>query len=148
MSAFDDAKKEVLGTPARIGGAVRTFFGSRVAIAVTCAFAITFGCQLLLNKDEPAPLAGLSLVQIGLPPLELGRVGELADEAGKSAMRNGAPEAIAQFFDENPWAPAWFNGIGFALFALLFVWTLYLQARQYKRHPTIHADSNLTATQE
>lgn len=135
MKAIDDAKKEVADAKNRFGHAIRTFFGSRVAVAVCAAFCFTFGCQLLYAADRPAPIAGLSLVQLGLPPIDLGKAGDIARDAGQSAMRNGLPEHIAGFFADHPGIVPWFNGIGFAIFVSLLIWTVYLQARQYVRRP-------------
>lgn len=137
MNAIDDVKREVEATKNRFGKAVRTVFGSRVAVAVMCAFTLTFGCQLIYAIDRPPPVGGLSLVQIGLPPIELGQAGKMAQEAGQSAMRNGLPEQVAAFFAENPGVVPWVNIAGFALFASLLAWTLYLQMRQYKRRPEL-----------
>lgn len=135
MNAIDDAKREIETARNRFGQAVRGFFGSRIAVAVMCAFSFTFGCQLLYAADRPAPVAGLSLVQLGLPPVDLGRAGDVARDAGQAAMRNGLPEEIAGFFTDNPAIVPWFNGVGFALFVGLLLWTLYLQTRQYSRRP-------------
>lgn len=137
MNAIDSAKQEIAATGRRLGDAVRAVFGSRVAVAVTAAFSIAFGCQLVYAIDRPPPVAGLSLVQLGLPPIELGRAGEVAQEAGAAAMRNGLPEQVANFFAAHPAIVPWVNVAGFALCASLFVWTLYLQTRQYKRRPEL-----------
>jgi hypothetical protein len=133
MSALDKAKAEIRAERLRVRQALTMVFGSPVAMAVAAVFAIAFGTQLLYARERLPPLGGLSLAQVGLPPLDFGRVGELAKEASEAAIRQGAGQQAQGFLTEHAWLVPYLNIAGFVFFALFLAWTFRIQARLYRQ---------------
>lgn len=139
MGVIDQAKDEIAAAPKRFARAIEALLGSRVAVAVAAAFTIAFVCQLIYAPARLPPVGGLSLVQLGLPPLDLGMAGGVLKDAGDAALRQDAPGAIADFFQQNAWLIPYANIAGLVIFSALFVWTIVLQMKNYRRRPEARA---------
>jgi len=134
MNAVADAKAQASATKDRFVKAIELVLSARIAVAAAATLALAFGTQLIYAPGRAPPLGGLSLAQLGLlPPLDLGQAGDMLQEAGAAAQRQGAGGAIAGFFAEHPAFVPWANGLGLALALGLLGWTMWLQMRAYAR---------------
>jgi hypothetical protein len=134
MNALADAKAEVADARRRISRAIVAALSTRVAVAVGAVLTLTFATQLIYAPGRTPPLGGFSLVQLGLPPLDLGRAGQALQEAGAAAKRQDAAGAIGGFLAEHPVLIPYLNGVGLVLSLALFAWTLRLQMRAVASH--------------
>lgn len=128
---FKQAGDEIRATRGRFERAAILLFNSRIAVAVAAVFALTFACQLVYARERLPPIGGLSLAQLGLPSLDLGKAGEVLRDAGAAAQRQGAGEHVQGFFTEHSALIPWANVVGLVLALALLAWTLWLQMRNY-----------------
>ncbi len=133
MNAIAEAKAGIKATRARFRRAVTLLLGSPVAMAVSAVMTLSFGAQALYAPGRLPPVGGLSLAQVGLPSLDLGGAGDMLREASDAAIRQGGLEQARGFLSEHAALIPWLNIAGFVFFALFFVWTLWIQARNYRQ---------------
>jgi hypothetical protein len=133
MPSLKDAKAEVQAARGRIGKAVQILLGARVTAAAAAMFAIAFGMTLLVAPSRLPPVGGLSLVGVGLPPIEFGKEKEVAGDILDAARRQGGEERAKEFFQQHPQAIPYANVAGLAASLLLFGLCLRSQTLQFKR---------------
>ncbi|MET0182412.1 MAG: hypothetical protein ABW199_05965 [Caulobacterales bacterium] len=135
MGVIDQAKQEVSKAWKLLWAGIGAVLGSPVAVAVAAAFGIAFTCQLIYAPWRFPPLGRLSLAQLGLPSIDFGAAGAIAGEAGSAALRQGAPDAVKDFFAENSDLIPYANAALLALSVAVFIWAARQQMIRYKRRP-------------
>ncbi|MBL8538296.1 MAG: hypothetical protein JNM59_12895 [Hyphomonadaceae bacterium] len=131
--SLEEAKALVRAEKAKLTGSLSAIAGSRWLMAVLAALAIAFGVNAIYSPAQLPALAGLSAVELGLPPnLDFGLVGEQAIQARDAALREGADERAASLLDENRGLAPLLNWIGFGVaFAALIgnMWIMTIRRR-------------------
>jgi hypothetical protein len=133
MPSLKDAGAEVQAVRGRLSKAVQVLLGARVTAAAAAMFAIAFGMTLLVAPNRLPSIGGLSLVAVGLPPIEFGKEKEVAGDVLDAARRQGGEERAKEFFQENPQAIPYANVAGLAASLLLLGLCLRSQTLQFKR---------------
>jgi hypothetical protein len=132
VSSVKEAKELVAAEKAKVTSALAAITGSRVAMAVAAVLTVGFGAHAIYSPTRLPPIGGLSLAQVGLPPLDFGLLGQGVRDASDAAIREGAPTHVAAFVAEHQdWVPV-ANVIGFGVCLLLLLWTFRIQARKWR----------------
>lgn len=132
MNAIDDAKAEIKATRMRFRRAAVLLLASPAVMGAAAVFSIAFGAQLIYARERLPPIGGLSLLQLGLPSLDLGRAGEVIGEAGSAAVRQGGVDNVNAFLLEHAVLIPYLNGVGFAACLAFLIWTMWIQAQTYR----------------
>lgn len=130
--SLDEAKALVRAEKAKVTSALGAIFGSRVAMAVAAVLTVGFGSHVVFSPDRLPPIGGLTLAQVGLPPLDFGLLGQGVRDASDAAMREGAAGEVTAFLGENQDLIPLLNAVGFGACLLLLLWTFRIQARKWR----------------
>src|SRR5688572_20559404 len=102
MSSIDQAKAKLASEKNKVVTAVNALAGTRVVLAVCTLFVTVFGAHLVFAPDRLPGVAGLSLASVGLPSVDFGEAGRLAEEARRSEGAGMARAEARGFFAQNP----------------------------------------------
>jgi hypothetical protein len=127
------AKAEAKAAGGRLWKAFLVLLGSRATAGIACLFAISFLAATIATPERLPPVGGLTLVAVGLPPLELGKEKEILGDIAGAADRQGAVKEAKGFFAERPKVTRIANWLGLALAGFVLVWGLRQQTRLWKR---------------
>ncbi|HRP11926.1 MAG TPA: hypothetical protein PLK37_12895 [Terricaulis sp.] len=132
---LDEAKALVKSEKAKLTTAFSTAIGSRWLLAIAAAFALAFASHTIYAPSRLPPVGGLNMAAIGLPPLDLGIVGEQAAKARDAAVAQGAPSYIQAKINENRQYVPLMNaiGLGLALVVLAINLTVMTKRRRVTR---------------
>lgn len=119
-----DAKAIYREEKAKFTGSLNALIGSRMLLAVLAVSAIAFASRLMFAPDRLPSVGGLSLAQVGLPPLDFGVAGEQLAQAREAALREGASGYVQTFLAANGDLIPMFNAIGLGLCLALLAWNL------------------------
>ena len=133
MGLFNRAVSGADDIKTRFAKAAVLVLSSRVVVGASAALTLAFACQLLYARNRLPPLGGLSLIQLGLPPLNLGDAGQTLRDAADAAQRQGATAAATDFLATHPALIPYVNLAGFFVFAALLAWTFALQIQAYRQ---------------
>ncbi|MEJ0060296.1 MAG: hypothetical protein WDM79_12255 [Terricaulis sp.] len=145
--SMDEVKARVAAERGKLVTAFRTVVGARVTLAVLTLFLVGFGSHLLYSPDRLPPVAGLSLAQVGLPNLDLGETGNLAQQAREAAQRENVGGSVQGLLDEHRSAVPVLNGIGFGACLILLIWNVAINARdrRYRSQAALDREAALMA---
>jgi hypothetical protein len=118
-SSLKEAKAAFQAEKTKLTTSLSTIMGSRWLLAILATFAIAFGSHLAYAPERLPPVGGLSLASAGLPPVDLGLVGEQAAKARDAALAEGAPSQIQALINDNRERVPLLNTIGLGLALLL-----------------------------
>lgn len=127
---LDEAKALVKGERTKLATAFSTAIGSRWLLAIVATFALAFASHAIYAPQRLPPVGGLNLAAVGLPPLDLGIVGEQAGKAREAAVAQGAPGFIQQKIDENRRYVPLMNAIGLGLALLVLAVNLTVMTKR------------------
>ena len=133
MGAIEQAKAEARAFRRRMGDAARAMIGARVTVGVSCLFALAFGAALVINPQRLPPIGGLTLAQVGLPPLNFGAERQIAGDIVGAANRQGGADALRDFLAAHPDLIPGLNIAGLALALLMLGVALATQMRDWRR---------------
>lgn len=132
---LNDAKAMYREEKGKLLRAFNSVVGSRPRMAVLATFTIAFALHAIYAPTRLPTVGAVSLVQIGLPPLDLGAVGEELPELQEAAKNEDLPGQWNEFVAKNDeHIPLW-NWIGFGVAALLLAINLTIMTirRKYTR---------------
>jgi hypothetical protein len=127
------ARAEAKAAGGRLWRAVLVLLGARVTAGVACLFVIAFGMAVLVSPQRLPPVGAFSVVQLGLPPLELGKEKDVLGDIVGAARRQGGEEKARSFFQENPLAARIANWTGLVFGLVILAWGVYVQSRLWRR---------------
>lgn len=133
MRAIEQAKAEARAFRRRMGDAARAMIGARATVGVSCLFALAFGAALAINPQRLPPIGGLTLAQVGLPPLNFGAERQIAGDIIGAANRQGGADALRDFLAAHPELIPGLNVAGLALALMLLCVSIIAQVRDWRR---------------
>ena len=119
MQSLDEAKAAFRTEKHKVSTALSTVIGSRWLLAIAATFALAFATHLAYAPARLPPVGGLSLAQVGLPPLDFGVAGEQAARAREAAARQGAPSRLQAAINDNREYVPLMNAAGLGLALLI-----------------------------
>lgn len=125
-----EAREFVREERGKLSSAFSAVIGSRVLLAVLATFAIAFAANLIYSPGQLPAVGGLSLGALGLPPLDLGVVGEQAGKAADAASRQGAGARASAFLTEHAGSIPLINMIGLGLTLALLAVNLTIMTKR------------------
>lgn len=132
---LNEAKAMIREEKNKLLRAFNAVIGSRPLMALLATFVIAFALHAVYAPTRLPTVGAVSLVQVGLPPLDLGVVGEQLPEVKQAAANEDLPGRWREFVAENSAnIPLW-NWIGFGVaFVLLAInLTIMTIRRRYTR---------------
>ncbi|MBY0564990.1 MAG: hypothetical protein K2P58_12490 [Hyphomonadaceae bacterium] len=128
---LEQAKAMVQAEKAKLTGSLSAIAGSRWLTAVAAVLAIAFAANVLYSPHYLPSIGGVSLASIGLPDnLDFGVVGEQAIEAREAAVREGAPDRVSAFINENRNLVPLLNWAGLALAMAALLANLWIMTKR------------------
>lgn len=116
---LDDAKAMVREEKGKLTRAFNAVIGSRPLLALLATFTLAFGLHALYAPTRLPTVGAVSLVQVGLPPLDLGVVGEQLPEVQQAAQNEDLPGRFNEFVVAHESQVPLYNWIGLGVAALL-----------------------------
>jgi hypothetical protein len=133
---IDEAKAMLAAEEARLSTSFNQIIGSRWLMAILATCCLAFGLHALYAPTWLPSFSGLSLTTFGLPDgVDLGFVGQQAQEAAAAAQRQDVAGHVKQLVDPYPWLIPAINTGAFAVcLALLLVnMTIMTKRRRFTR---------------
>ena len=132
---LNEAKAMVREEKNKLLHAFNSVIGSRALMALLATFTLAFALHSIYAPERLPTVGAVSLVQVGLPPLDLGVVGEQLPEVQQAAVNEDLPGQFNDFVAEHEsQIPLW-NWIGLGIAALLLAINLTIMTirRRYTR---------------
>lgn len=132
---LNDAKAMYRAEKGKLLHAFNAVIGSRPLMALLATFTIAFALHAIYAPTRLPTVGAVSMVQVGLPPLDLGIAGEQLPEVTQAALNEDLPGQWRAFVaDNSAHIPLW-NWIGFgaALILLAINLTIMTIRRRYTR---------------
>lgn len=134
--SIDDAKAMLKAEEAKLSTSFNQIVGSRWLMAILATCCLAFGIHALYAPTWLPSFSGFSLTSFGLPDgVDLGVVGQQAQQAAAAAQRQDVAGHLKQFADPYPWLIPAINTGAFAVcFVLLMVnMTIMTKRRRFTR---------------
>lgn len=130
VHSLADAKTAFKEEKFKLTSGLSAIIGSRWLMAILATFVIAFAIHLAYAPERLPTVGGLSLAQTGLPPIDLGIVGEQAGQAQEAALREDAPGKVQEFLTAHQGELPLFNAIGLGVCALLLAVNLTVMTKR------------------
>lgn len=127
---LDEAKAAYRAEKAKLSNAFSAAIGSRWLLAIVATFALAFASHIIYAPERLPPVGGLNAAAVGLPPMDLGVVGEQAAKARQAAIEQGAQGFVQEKINENRQYVPLMNAIGLGLALLILGVNLTVMTRR------------------
>ncbi len=125
-----EAKQIFREERAKVRNSLSAIAGSRWLMAILASLTLAFGAHLAYAPARLPPIQGLSLTQVGLPPVDFGFLGEQAREAAAAAERQDVRGQAQQAVAQNSKRAPLINAIGFGLALVLLLLNMTIMTRR------------------